>query len=630
MGKKLSSAVCVSRRRPIAACVASIFALSAPAAAIADSWIVDSCDEDSFPTPGVNHGTLRYALLTATSPAVIDLTGLTGMAACPSSKISLTTGALKFTQPVVTINGPGSSTLSIDASGLTAEAYSGNAYGNQRVFSHYGNGTLKIQDLAVTGGHSYRGSPGYAALGGCILSNGAVELAFSSVSGCFAKHANGNPAYGGAIHAAGAVTMNGSSVRDNYARSDTGNASGGGVFAGGDITLTSVSTVHDNEAKSVTGNALGGGLFAQGKATLTSVSFVYDNKATCTDTGCASVGGGVYAQSDTNLSGSSEIKYNSATSHKGSAVGGGAFGFGSLTLSGSSLRSNSAISDELNAVGGGAYVNGDFESRFSTIRENEVSGATAAAGGGLYLSSSAFIANSTISGNTSNKEDGGIRAFTFSPALTSFVIRNSTISGNTAGTSVGGLFVNAGTVKFYNSTIAFNTDVAGSPGVMLSAVADPTTVTLQSTLMSNNTFGENENDLAALNQLDLVFNAGSANNLIRATAVTGSTGLPAGTLFTACPLLGPLHNNGGLTQTHTLRSRSPAIDQGNNVVIDPDTLLLLAHDQRGSAVDNGEFDYLRVSGPPGGMNPKADIGAYEVQQNDVIFDTDLEGCIDLI
>src|SRR5678815_4776264 len=111
VGMMLSSAIRVSRRRPIAACVASIFALSAPVSAIADSWTVTDCDQGSSGDLVMKTGTLRFALTNATSPAVINLTGLTGMAACPSSKISLTTGALKFSQELVTINGPGSSTL---------------------------------------------------------------------------------------------------------------------------------------------------------------------------------------------------------------------------------------------------------------------------------------------------------------------------------------------------------------------------------------------------------------------------------------------------------------------------------------------------------------------------------------
>ena len=60
-------------------------------------------------------------------------------------------------------------------------------------------------------------------------------------------------------------------------------------------------------------------------------------------------------------------------------------------------------------------------------------------------------------------------------------------------------------------------------------------------------------------------------------------------------------------------SNSPALDVGNNS-------LLLFFDQRGTALINGSVDYPRVSG----IRP--DIGAYEVQQADLIHAADFEGC----
>jgi hypothetical protein len=81
----------------------------------------------------------------------------------------------------------------------------------------------------------------------------------------------------------------------------------------------------------------------------------------------------------------------------------------------------------------------------------------------------------------------------------------------------------------------------------------------------------------------------------------------------SCPLLGPLRDNGGATKTHALLSRSPGIDAGSNSVLDPDTSTPYAHDQRGSP-------FGRVSGVT------ADIGAYEVDQGDVVFNTSFDGC----
>ena len=64
-------------------------------------------------------------------------------------------------------------------------------------------------------------------------------------------------------------------------------------------------------------------------------------------------------------------------------------------------------------------------------------------------------------------------------------------------------------------------------------------------------------------------------------------------------MLGPLASNGGTTRTHMVLSGSPAIDAGNNAAN-------VSFDQRGSG-------YPRVIGS------SADIGAYELDTNDVIF-----------
>jgi hypothetical protein len=106
-----------------------------------------------------------------------------------------------------------------------------------------------------------------------------------------------------------------------------------------------------------------------------------------------------------------------------------------------------------------------------------------------------------------------------------------------------------------------------------------------------------------------------ADNLIRIRTAN----IPSNTMLEfACPHLGPLRDNGGRTATHALMSDSPAIDAG-------DSLKVSDFDQRGSLVNNGVLDYLRISSRAGDP-PLADIGAYEVQRDDVLFTADFEGC----
>jgi hypothetical protein len=330
-------------------------------------------------------------------------------------------------------------------------------------------------------------------------------------------------------------------------------------------------------------------------------------------------GGGVRAGGNVTLVQS--IVSDNTVSGGGRAAGGGVYAYGDLTIIHTTLHANSASASNPYgaAVGGGAVALGDFGSTYATISDNHVAAPQQTAGGGLSLAASATIVASTISGNSSGNM-GGIAAYSNPSAGHTFLMHNSTVSGNSAANSTGGIYVNAATTKIYNSTIAFNTATNVAPGLRLSANLGPVDVTLQSTLLSNNRYTNVPigNDLAT-SGATITFNSAPANNLI---GVTAASGLPSDTLFATCPLLGPLRSNGGPTKTHALSSSSAAIDAGNNVSIDPFTQLPYANDQRGSAADNGEGkrDYPRVSGA------SADIGAYEVQQDEIIFDAGFDGC----
>jgi hypothetical protein len=69
------------------------------------------------------------------------------------------------------------------------------------------------------------------------------------------------------------------------------------------------------------------------------------------------------------------------------------------------------------------------------------------------------------------------------------------------------------------------------------------------------------------------------------------------------PMLGPLQNNGGPTQTMALPSGSPAIDAGNPIGCTDNTGHLLTTDQRGFPRPDNE--------DTGGC----DMGAYESQSD---------------
>ena len=303
----------------------------------------------------------------------------------------------------------------------------------------------------------------------------------------------------------------------------------------------------------------------------------------------------------------------SAVTDTGVAIAGGAYASTGLYLLHSNVTGNVARARTTGfSKGGGGYSRGELFVGDSTVATNSAraSDGSHAAVGGLLIAGSAFINASTISGNASDGYFGGLKFYNDRDYASNIVtVLNSTISGNSAGAQQGGIYANAGEVDIYNSTIAFNTAATGSaylaPGLTIAAYAPATAVTLQSSILSNNTYAGTESDLiVSLNPVTI----GGGNNLIRNAAAS----VPGDTLH-SCPLLGPLRNNGGVTRTHALLSHSPAIDAGNNVAG-------TNFDQRSSAADNGMASYLRISGL------KPDIGAYEAQQDDIVFNGAFDGC----
>ncbi|GAA0723296.1 hypothetical protein GCM10009105_35200 [Dokdonella soli] len=343
-----------------------------------------------------------------------------------------------------------------------------------------------------------------------------------------------------------------------------------------------------------------------GTLTLQYLNFMYANFAPAS--GDAS-GGCIYSKGNVFLMDS--LVFSCATKTSGNAIarGGGIYTLGKLTTKYSQISGNTATG--YLSGGGGAFVGHTFRAEHSTINGNRAAGSHGV-GGGIEVGYGANIINSTISGNIASQEDGGM--YVGGDATTDTLqINSSTISGNVAQTGrIGGVGTTLPTTV-QNSTIAFNTAAtthfSGStdyraPGlaVLNSYSATSLAVNLQSSILSNNTYGTIEGDFSAVVHTGHTVTITSANSLIRASLGPQH---PA-TVTTSCPLLGPLRANGGPTQTHALMSRSPAIDAGNNAAG-------LTGDQRGTA-------YARVSGSA------ADIGAYEVQQNDIIFNSGFDGC----
>lgn len=308
------------------------------------------------------------------------------------------------------------------------------------------------------------------------------------------------------------------------------------------------------------------------------------------------------------------------------AQGGAVYAGGSLDIEYSSLVSSTVDGVSGTSYGGGAYARNGFIARYSTISGNHADGAYGS-GGGAFVTGTITILGSTISGNTSTRLDGGIGAYAADGSV--LTITNSTISGNHSDFINGGIYMNAASsssasAEINNSTIAFNTATSGkanyyqAAGLGVGAYRGSLAVTLRSSVISNNTYGAGiESDLTAayLNadpNKHVTFSANSIANIVLATDAAAAALLPVAP-SQACPLLGPLRDNGGLTQTHALLSNSPAIDAGDGTAGGN-------YDQRGSAIANGLLDYLRNS------PVLPDIGAYEVQYDEIVFNAGFDGC----
>lgn len=196
-----------------------------------------------------------------------------------------------------------------------------------------------------------------------------------------------------------------------------------------------------------------------------------------------------------------------------------------------------------------------------------------------------LILNSTISGNQS-QVGGGIH----NRAGNATVI-NSTVSGNQATSGGGGIF-NNGTINIVNSTITANSSTIGG-GISMEAG----TLTLRNSIVAQNTGTTGRPDIARLSTATLTSNG---NNLIGNSTDTNSpiTWQPSDVLDQT-PLLAPLGFYGGATQTHALLGASPAINAGNNCVLNQNcpvnnSPVPLPADQRDAArvgnVDIGAFE----------------------------------------
>jgi len=233
-----------------------------------------------------------------------------------------------------------------------------------------------------------------------------------------------------------------------------------------------------------------------------------------------------------------------------------------------------------------------------TIR-NGNSGSATEKGGGIQNhanTGSLTLTGVTVSGNHAGSFGGGIDSG--GPAN----LTNVTISGNSTDLGGGGLFAFGGIHNLNNVTVTGNTadlngDSAGANGDGGGIERDSSTINLSNTIVAGN-FDASPGAEAPDCRENFMNTISLGYTLIGNTSGCSYTA-GAGDVTNVPAQLGPLADNGGLTQTHGLLPGSPAIDAGNPASPSGVAPACASADQRGL--------------PRGGAAGRCDIGAFEVQ-----------------
>ena len=446
--------------------------------------------------------------------------------------------------------------MTLNNSTVSGNDAGGCARGGGGIDNH--SGTLILNNSTVSGNTAtcYAG-------GGIVNFVGTATLNNSTVSGNTAANRGGGISNG--FNWSGTLTLNNSTVSGNTAAS-----AGGGIFLErSDTVSVTNSTVSGNTAASA-----GGGIFLERSDTVSVTN------STVSGNTAASAGGGIFLErSDTVSVTNSTVSGNTAAS-----AGGGIFLERSDTVS----VTNSTVSGNTAASAGG----GIFLERSDTVSvtNSTVSGNTAAsAGGGIFLerSDTVSVTNSTVSGNTAASAGGGI----FLERSDTVSVTNSTVSGNTA-PDFGGISSKGGnTLTLSNSTVSGNSATNSYGGIYnpISGTAD-----LRNTIIAGNSAGSGSPDCGGTL-------TSQGYNLVQDTSGCTIAGDLTGNITGLDPILGPLQDNGGPTETHALLLASPVDSPAIDAIPVADCV-----DTSGNPVT---ADQRGVSRPQG---TACDIGAYEL------------------
>lgn len=373
----------------------------------------------------------------------------------------------------------------------------------------------------------------------------------------------GSSGPGGAIENAGTLLIQRSTIAD----SGTDTVVAGGALANDQTGVMTIedSTIENNSA------ADAAAIYTRGPTLTLRNTIVRSNSV-------RQEGGGFYggaivqeANPDAVMTISNSTFENNASNPAGSYGGAISLLTGQLVVDDSLFASNTGYGG-----GGALFIKTGTTAtiRRSQLRNNRTAPANGEnyfLGGAIYNNGALTIEESTLAGNEATQ--GG--AILSDGEGSSFTLRRSTVSGNSGPGGGGGLLLFAGTNLIENSTISGNTATIGG-GVQSAIVSGQGTVTLTNVTFQDNSAGNGahlyvDNDPQPVAVQNTIFGptrdgaacyvgvpvTSGGYNLEReeSCGLTGATDRQ-----NTDPLLGPLADNGGSTQTHLPQAGSPVID----------------------------------------------------------------------
>jgi parallel beta-helix repeat protein len=438
-------------------------------------------------TASATGGGVYEAAGSFTSTGTIDnntATTLAGGVAVLAGSAALDGGSLSNNSA---LNGGGlynGGTATIDGATLTGNAANGGTTANGgNGGAIYNSAALIVKNATFNANKAVANtaaSPGVAGYGGAILSvplaaAGAPTLAFTNTTingdNAGTPVSGGNAVIGGAIAALGnigaggtatTITANGLTLSKNVA------LAAGGLYTIGATTLTG-STLTGNQATNASAG-LGGAMYVAGSTT------TLDGTALTGNSGAAGGGGAVVAGGSTLA-----VKNGSSIDTNDGPIGGGVDNAGTLTVSGSEVKSNTAANS-----GAGIFTYGALTLTNSHVDNN----AAAFLGGGVATSTTGSITSTggTISGNNAFGAGGALLGDGLVGSFDGTDFIGNTSTGANFG---GGAILSGGQLSVSHATLSGNTadGTSGSGGAIFSGSSSDsvnTTLKVDSSLLTGN------------------------------------------------------------------------------------------------------------------------------------------------